>query len=92
MNKIVDKSKIKPILRGVKIVTQQSNGLGNAFLEGLNQTKGDVIVLMDGDGSYRPNDLSKLLRNLDDEYKIAPGSKLIKGGQINDVLGRKIVL
>lgn len=87
---IVDKSKVEPNVQDARIISQRSDGLGNAFVEGLNEAKGDVIALMDGDGSHRPEDLNNLLSKIG-EYDIALGSKLIKGGHSDDTLGRKIV-
>lgn len=87
---IVDKSKIKPNLQDARIISQRSDGLGNAFVEGLSEAKGDVIALMDGDGSHRPEDLNNLLSKIG-EYDIALGSKLTKGGHSDDTFGRKII-
>ena len=87
---VVDKSKAKPEVNGAEVMIQRSDGLGNAFVEGLSHTKGDVIVLMDGDGSHRPSDLLKMLGNIG-EYHIVLGSKLIKGAESCDTLGRRIV-
>lgn len=87
---IVDKSKVKPEIKGAKVISQRSNGLGNAFVEGLGQTEGNIIALMDGDGSHRPEDLNNILSRIG-EYEIALGSKLIDGGQSNDTLERKAV-
>ena len=74
---VVDKSKVKPNLQDARIISQRSDGLGNAFVEGLSEAKGDVIALMDGDGSHRPEDLNNLLSKIG-EYDIALGSKLIE--------------
>ena len=82
---IVDKSKSKPSISGARIVDQKSDGLGNAFVEGLGYARGDIIVLMDGDGSHRPQDLLKMLEKIDDS-EIVLGSKLIEGGVSNDSL------
>jgi glycosyltransferase involved in cell wall biosynthesis len=87
---IVDKSKVKPNIIGAKVVSQRSDGLGNAFVEGLGQAEGDVVALMDGDGSHRPEDLNSLLSKIG-KYDIALGSKLIKGGRSSDTSGRKAV-
>jgi dolichol-phosphate mannosyltransferase len=87
---IVDKSKVKPNIKGAKVISQRSNGLGNAFVEGLSQTEGDIIALMDGDGSHRPEDLNNILSRIG-EYEIALGSKLIEGGRSRDTLERKAV-
>lgn len=87
---IVDKSKVKPDIKDAKVISQRSDGLGNAFVEGLRKAKGDIIALMDGDSSHRPEDLNNLLSKIG-EYDIALGSKLIEGGRSNDTLGRKAV-
>lgn len=87
---IVDKSKFKPNIQDAKLISQRSDGLGNAFVEGLSQANGDVIALMDGDGSHRPEDLNSLLSKIG-KYEIALGSKLIEGGHSNDSIGRKAV-
>jgi len=87
---IVDKSKAMPNISDARIISQRSNGLGNAFVEGLNAAKGDIIALMDGDGSHRPEDLNNLLSKIG-EYDISLGSKIIEGGHSNDTLGRKVV-
>jgi dolichol-phosphate mannosyltransferase len=87
---IVDKSKVLPRVEGAKVIRQRSDGLGNAFIEGLSHAKGDIIALMDGDGSHRPEDLRNMLSKIEG-HEIVLGSKLIKGGHNNDSLGRKII-
>lgn len=80
---VVDKSEVVPKVKGARVIRQKSDGLGRAFLEGLNFAKGDVIVLMDGDGSHRPEDLPKLIEKTK-EYDIVIGSKYVKGGKTKD--------
>jgi dolichol-phosphate mannosyltransferase len=87
---IVDKSKVTPNLKDARIISQRSDGIGNAFVEGLSEACGDVIVLMDGDGSHRPEDLNSLLGNIG-EYEIVLGSKLVEGALSHDTTGRKVV-
>lgn len=87
---IVDKSNTPPAVENVKLVFQKSTGLGNAVIEGLGHAKGDVIVLMDGDGSHRPEDVPKLLQKIDD-YDIMIGSRFISGGETRDKTHRKII-
>jgi dolichol-phosphate mannosyltransferase len=87
---IVDKSRVTPKIVGAKVIHQISDGLGNAFVEGLGQTKGDIVALMDGDCSHRPEDLNNLLGQIG-EYEIALGSKLVEGGRSSDTRGRKLV-
>jgi len=87
---VVDKSKAMPDIQNARLISQRSDGLGNAFVEGLSEARGDVIALMDGDGSHRPEDLNNLLSRIG-EYDIAIGSKLIEGGQSHDAIDRKAV-
>jgi len=87
---IVDKSCVEPKIQGAKLISQRSDGLGNAFVEGLSHAKGDVIALMDGDGSHKPSDLLQMLSYIEG-YDIVLGSKLIKGAKSCDTLGRRIV-
>ncbi|HPW72994.1 MAG: glycosyltransferase [Methanothrix sp.] len=87
---IIDKSLTAPVVQGAKVMIQRSNGLGNAFLEGLSCSRGDIIALMDGDGSHRPEDLQRMLR-LIENCDIVLGSKLIDGGECNDAWARRLV-
>jgi dolichol-phosphate mannosyltransferase len=87
---IVDKSDPRPNVKGATIIDQESDGLSNAFMEGLSHAKGDIIALMDGDGSHRPLDLVNMLDKIG-EYDIILGSKLVPGGKSSDAFGRKIV-
>ncbi|MEM7821748.1 MAG: glycosyltransferase [Candidatus Aenigmatarchaeota archaeon] len=80
---IVDKSDITPNVKEAKLIKQKSDGLGRAVLEGLKFAKGDVIVVMDGDGSHRPEDLIKLIEKTG-EYDIVIGSKYVEGGITKD--------
>jgi glycosyltransferase involved in cell wall biosynthesis len=87
---IIDKSYRKPKIRGATVIRQESDGLGNAVVEGLNKAKGNVIAVMDGDGSHDPEDLKKMLRNIS-KYDIVIGSKLVTGGKTEDSFSRRIV-
>lgn len=87
---VVDESDRRPKIRNAKLIRQKSHGLGNAFLEGLTYAKGDMIVLMDGDGSHRPVDLLKLIYGMKDA-DIVIGSKFARGGKNLDETYRKAV-
>lgn len=80
---IIDKSSITPKIKSAKVLKQKSDGLGNAVLEGLKKSKGDIIITMDGDGSHRPEELPKLIEKTK-EFDIVIGSKYVKGGLTED--------
>lgn len=78
---VVDESSESVHLNNAKVIRQKSHGLGNAFVEGLSQSRGKYIVLMDGDGQHRPQDIKKLLSALA-TYDFVIGSKLVEGGEL----------
>ncbi len=87
---VVDLSDVTPRVKNAKLVKQMSEGLGKAVLEGLVYAGGDVIVLMDGDGSHRPKDVSRMLKKIDG-HDIIIGSRFILGGKTKDKTHRKII-
>lgn len=87
---VVDKSDEKPKISGAKLILQKSNGLGNAVLEGLRESKGEYIVMMDGDGSHDPKYIGKMHREMEN-YKIVAGSKYMEGGRTEDQ-GRRVIV
>ena len=54
---------------GYEVIMQQGKGYGAAFLTGIKKAKGDVLVLMDGDGSHNPADIPRLLEKVSDTTK-----------------------
>jgi len=87
---VIDKSDVTPRITNAKLVKQMSRGLGKAVLEGLVYAEGDVVVLMDGDGSHRPEDVSKLLKKING-YDIVIGSRFVPGGKTKDKTHRRII-
>jgi dolichol-phosphate mannosyltransferase len=61
------------------------NGFGRAIVHGLNQMKGDAVVIMMADASDAPADAVKYWRLLNDQgFDCAFGSRFIKGGEVID--------
>ncbi|MGH1566415.1 MAG: glycosyltransferase [Nitrosopumilus sp.] len=59
------------------------DGLGSAILKGIQQAKGDTIVVMDSDFSHPPQIIPKLIESIKKyQYDIAVASRYIKGGKI----------
>jgi len=87
---VIDKSDAPPKTTNAKFIPQKSNGLGKAVLEGLEHAKGGIIVTMDGDGSHRPEDVKKLLENING-YDIVIGSRFVSGGITKDPSHRKFI-
>lgn len=50
---------------GAKVIVQSGRGKGNAVAEAFRILNSDVVVLVDGDGSYKAEDVKKLLEPIE---------------------------
>jgi len=62
------------------LLLQKSNGYGGAFLEGFRKATGDVIIMMDADGSHNPADIPFLLNKIKLGYEYVLASLYTIGG------------
>jgi len=60
------------------------NGFGRAIILGLNNMKGDSVVIMMADASDDPNDAVKYWNILNEGYECAFGSRFIKNSKVID--------
>lgn len=79
----------------VQIVVKKPSGKGAAMKNGFEKATGDLIVIMDADGSHNPGEIKALLEPILDGYDVANGSRLLPGGGSDDFtpfrrLGNKI--
>lgn len=80
---------------GDKLLKQKGDGYGSAFLEGFKMATGDVIVMMDADGSHNPNDIVNIIHKFKQGYEYVMATRYAKGGCSKDdtiirFLGNKI--
>jgi dolichol-phosphate mannosyltransferase len=69
------------------------HGFGRAIRYGIENTKGDAVVIMMADESDSPRDAVKYWRLLNDEgYECAFGSRFIKGGRVIDYPRVKLLI
>jgi len=69
------------------------HGFGRAVIHGLDQYKGDAVVIMMADASDSPRDAVRYWRLLNDEgYECAFGSRFIKGGRVSGYPWVKLLL
>lgn len=52
---------------GARVVTQSGSGKGQAIREALQLIDTEYVLLVDGDGTYRPDDASRMLAPLDED-------------------------
>jgi glycosyltransferase involved in cell wall biosynthesis len=73
------------LLPTIRVVHQAGKGKGNALREGFNACTGDIIVMLDGDGSNHPNEISRFVETLIKGSDFAKGSRFMKGGGSHDI-------
>lgn len=67
-----------------KFILQKKKGFGNALLEAFEKASGDVVVIMDGDGSQNPKDIPLFLKKIKEGYTYVMGSRYGRGGRSDD--------
>lgn len=69
----------------IRIIQQQGKGKGNAIRAGLTAATGDIIVLLDADGSADPCEIERFVAVLMVENDFAKGSRFVQGGGSHDI-------
>jgi len=70
---------------GATIVTQRGRGKGNALSEGFAAARGDIIVMLDADGSADPGEIPKFVTALQSGTDFAKGTRFSDGGGSADI-------
>ena len=74
------------LLPGIHVVnTQRGRGKGAALQTGFATATGDIIVMMDADGSSDPEELSRFVQTLRAGAYLAKGSRFIGEGGSDDI-------
>jgi glycosyltransferase involved in cell wall biosynthesis len=69
----------------VTIVRQTRRGKGNAMACGFAAVTGDVVVMLDADGSADPREIERYVDALLDGADFAKGSRFVEGGGSDDI-------
>jgi glycosyltransferase involved in cell wall biosynthesis len=69
----------------IKVVLQDGLGKGDALRAGFLAATGDIIVMMDADGSMAPQEIRHYLHFLNNGYDFVKGSRFIAGGGSLDI-------
>jgi glycosyltransferase involved in cell wall biosynthesis len=70
--------------KGARVITEKKQGKGNAMITGFRNVprKTDYVVMMDGDYTYKPEEMPRLLELLDTHFcDVVIGSRL--GGRMH---------
>jgi glycosyltransferase involved in cell wall biosynthesis len=73
----------------VKIVKQQGRGKGDALLAGFSACQGDIIVMLDADGSTDGGEIIRFVGALVAGADYAKGSRFANGGGSDDITGSR---
>src|SRR5437867_223192 len=73
------------LLPGIRIIKQEGKGKGNALQAGFAACTGDIIVMLDADGSTDPNEIPRFVEALQRGNDFAKGSRFTQGGGSNDI-------
>lgn len=73
------------LLPDVKIVQQNGKGKGNALRCGLAACTGDIVVMMDADGSTDPIEIPRFVDALMDGADVVKGSRFLGSGGSADI-------
>jgi glycosyltransferase involved in cell wall biosynthesis len=81
----------------IRVVRQEGIGKGDALRSGFLAATGDIIVMIDADGSMSPQEIGHYLHFLANGYDFVKGSRFIGGGGSLDIskfrsLGNKFLL
>ena len=61
------------------IIKHESNlGKGRAIINGIKASKGDLIILIDGDGQDDPSEIPKLINGINQGYDFVIGSRFVE--------------
>jgi glycosyltransferase involved in cell wall biosynthesis len=75
----------KALLPEIRIVNQSGRGKGNALRSGFSSATGDIIVMLDADGSTLPTEIPAFVGVLLAGADFAKGSRFSQGGGSEDI-------
>lgn len=73
------------LVPGVRVLQQPGRGKGDALVCGFQQARGDIVVMLDADGSARPDEIPGFVAALLAGADFAKGSRFLAGGGTADI-------
>lgn len=71
--------------KDAKIIIEKPEGKGAAMRTGFENATGDIVIMMDADGSHDPKEIPRLLEPVLDGYDVSKGSRMLPGGGSADI-------
>jgi glycosyltransferase involved in cell wall biosynthesis len=75
----------RELLPSIHIIQQDGRGKGNALQAGFRAATGDIVVMLDGDGSTDPAEIPRFVGALYGGADFAKGSRFLHGGGTADM-------
>lgn len=75
----------KQMLPDIRVIEQKERGKGDAVRLGFKACTGDIVVMLDGDGSTDPEEIPQFVQALLQGNDFAKGSRFIAGGGSTDI-------
>jgi glycosyltransferase involved in cell wall biosynthesis len=69
----------------VRVLDQIGEGKGDALIGGFGAATGDIIVMLDADGSADPGEIPRFLEALEQGAQFAKGTRFASGGGSQDI-------
>jgi Glycosyl transferase family 2 len=69
----------------IRVLTQSGRGKGDAFRTGFAAVTGNVVVMLDADGSADPAEIPRFVEALEAGADFAKGSRFLEGGGSADI-------
>lgn len=73
------------LIPSIQIVKQVGSGKGDALRAGFAACTGDIIVMLDADGSADPREIPRFVEALIQGYDLAKGTRFLRGGGSEDI-------
>jgi glycosyltransferase involved in cell wall biosynthesis len=76
---------VKALRPSARIIVDRRPGKGTALRRGFEAATGDILVMMDADGSMDPKDIGTFVAALEAGADVAKGSRFLQGGGSADL-------
>jgi hypothetical protein len=73
----------------IRVLTQSGRGKGDAFRTGFAAVTGNLVVMLDADGSADPAEIPRFVAALEAGADFAKGSRFLDGGGSDDITGMR---
>jgi glycosyltransferase involved in cell wall biosynthesis len=76
---------VRELRPAARVIVDKRPGKGNALRHGFDAATGDILVMMDADGSMDPGDIGTFVAALEAGADVAKGSRFVQGGGSADL-------